>query len=257
MQLEGLLSSFPLRELLELSAASLVNGAIEVQAPSGVHRLFFLQGTLVHATASDAGGFDAFWPLFELEDASFHFLVGATTRERTINEPILPLIAKAEALAQKWARVRPFVPCLDIVPELVSPAKDDRVRIFEEDWPILSMVDGIRTITDVARSAQLDRIEVCVGLLRLKERGLVSLAQQRMVNMAAQISRPSVMRETPPPRQPMSEPAVRAGFFAKLLTDMPADLLEAPATRTAAAPETTAPPPPPTDYDDILSLLRG
>lgn len=255
MQLDGYLSAFPLRELLELATASLVNGAIEVQAPAGVYRLFFVQGTLVHASAPDAYGVEAFWPLFELKDASFRFIAGATTGERTIGEPIRGLITQAEALARQWSRIRPFIPRLDIVPALVLQAKDDHVRIFEEDWPILSAVDGARTIAEVARAAQLDALDVCVGLLRLKERGLVSLSQQRVVNVTTDRSMSNAAPDAAPP-QPSSKPAARAGFFAKLLTEVPADLVKPSASLGASMVE-TALPPPPGEYDDILSLLRS
>lgn len=262
MQLDGYLSSFSLPELLELCVASLVNGAIEIHAPAGMYRLFFCEGALVHATSPDASGFEAFWPLFELGEARFRFVAGATPHERTITEPTRPLIAQAAALAQQWSTIRPQVPHLGIVPEMVSPANAEHVRIYEEDWPILSAIDGVRSIAEVARRAQLDRIQVCVGLLRLKERGLIRFAEARAVVENALTIEPepaappvSVLPQPPAPSSAVPQRATPGvGFFARLLVNVPDEALPPPLD---VAPALAALPAAPLEYDDILVVLRS
>lgn len=258
MQLDGLLSRVALRDLLELSVASLVSGAIEVHAPAGVHRIFFVQGACVHATSPSASGFDALWPLFELSDAAFRFVAGATTVERTITDPADEIIGRAEALARQWSALRPHIPHLDLVPQFATPANSEQVQIFEEDWPILSWVDGTRTITQIVHAAMLDPLEVCGGLLRLKERGLVAWAERRVV-LGAPDAPPAVVQQ---PKLAAMQPKQQTSFFAKLLHNAPTDLLESPvATDTQAHVEAahqaaTADQPGTTEYDDILRLLR-
>lgn len=274
MQLEGFLSRFALRELLELSIISLVTGAIEVEAPAGTHRIFFVEGRCVHASAPDAQGFDALWPLFELNDAPFRFVAGHTTAERTITEPTPSIIDQAQALARQWSTIRPHIPHLDIIPELVTPANGEQVRIYEEDWPILSGVDGSRTIEEVANHAVLDPLEVCTGLMRLKERGLLKLSRRRVASEAVK-SEPTLL--PPAPRalsrlKPASAPPAKqqSSFFANLLVSVPQDALlpvetptpgaapVAPAAPAAVEPiAEAAPDPEQAEYDDILRLLRA
>lgn len=256
MQLDGSLSRFALRELLELSVNSLVSGAIEVHAPTGIHRIFFVEGQCVHVTSPDASGFEALWPLFELSDAPFRFVAGQIARERTVSEPTLQLVEQAEALARQWSKIRPYIPTLAIVPRLATPPDGEQVRIYEEDWPVLSWVDGARSIAEIARAAILDPLEVCVGLLRLKERGLVTLSQQAVAPPA-----PLSQREAPPPAPPRAAaPPVPTSFFARLLTDVPeevfADVPTTAASSTSSETTPATPAAPPTEYDDILRLLR-
>lgn len=269
MQLDGFLSRFALRELLELSVTSLVSGAIEVHAPAGTHRIFFVEGQCVHATSPSASGFDALWPLFELSDAPFRFVAGLSARERTLHEPAAQLIDQAQELAMQWLTIRPYIPHLQVVPQLVTPANGEQVRIYEEDWPVLSWVDGTRTIAEIARVAMLDPIEVCTGLLRLKDRGLVSLCQmETSVGTQPPISAPA-------PAAPQRQPALASmttkpkSFFARLLTDAPEELFTsvplptaeqpadaAPAALNETAPAESAASTGTTEYDDILRLLR-
>jgi hypothetical protein len=273
MQLEGFLSRFALRELLELSVISLVTGAIEVQAPAGVHRIFFVEGRCVHALSPDAQGFEALWPLFELQDAPFRFVAGCTTPERTITEPTPNLIDQAEALARQWSKIRPYIPSLDIVPEMVMPANGEQVRIYEEDWPILSGVDGSRTIAEVAHHAVLDPIEVCIGLIRLKYRGLVKLDRQRTraAQPVAETKALSAGSRSSSKLKAAGAPAQQQSFFARLLVAVPQDALHPapvaapgpglPQAADVAVPEPTHSDPQPaadqSENDDILRLLRA
>jgi hypothetical protein len=275
MQLEGLLSRFALRELLELSIISLVTGAIEVQAPAGVHRIFFVQGRCVHASSPDAQGFEALWPLFELQDAPFRFVAGYTTPERTITESTPDIVERAESLARQWTKIRPYIPHLDIVPEMVMPANGEQVRIYEEDWPILSGVDGSRTVAEVAHHAVLDPLEACISLIRLKYRGLVKLERRRAAQPPAQAKAISAVSKPTSRLKTTSAPAQQSSFFARLLVDVPQDAFEPtpaatpvatsgaglPQAADVAVPEPTASDPPPAadqgEYDDILRLLRA
>jgi hypothetical protein len=266
MQLDGFLSRFALRELLELSAASLVSGAIEVHAPAGTHRIFFVEGRCVHATSPTASGFDALWPLFELNDAPFRFVAGLSASERTLHEPTPQLIEQAQELAMQWLTIRPQIPHLEIVPQLTTPANGEQVRIYEEDWPVLSWVVGARTITEIAKAAILDPIEVCIGLLRLRDRGLVNFCQQQVMG-ASQTAEASPAPAPAAAQKPAlaTMAAKPTSFFARLLNDAPEELFSVPlpvaeqaASATPAEPieSEAAAPEGPTAYDDILRLLR-
>jgi hypothetical protein len=267
MQLEGFLSRFSLRELLELCVASLVNGAIEVQAPSGMYRLYFVAGECVHAASPDAAGQEAIWPLFELSDAPFRFVAGLTTSERTITASTREVIDTAEAVARRWSTIRPHISRLDIVPVFAMPSDGEQVRIFEEDWPVLSCVDGTRTIKEVAERAVLDPSEVCAALLRLKERGLVHLQEQSdSVPRQPAVPAPKLVEsireapakgagptvETVAPVVPSTGlPARRRSFFGKLLSEVAPEMVTPVMVMDPSIPEV------PTETDDILRLLRA
>lgn len=254
MQLEGLLSRFPLRELLDLCVTSLVNGAIEIETPTGTARLFFVEGQCVHAESPETTGFEAIWPLFELADAPFRFAAGLQTTQRSVVEPTTDVVARAQALVARWSRIRPYISDLKLVPTLAVPPEADQIRIYEEDWPVLSCVDGARTIEQIAQRAVLDPLEVCEALLRLRARGLVSLERKPVSHqLTTRADPPTPPSTTHVAHESSPEPARLThseSFFARLLAELPV------ATAPTIAEE-RAIPERPLDTEDILRVLRA
>jgi hypothetical protein len=228
MQLECSLSTFPLRELLELCIRSMITGAVDVDAPDGSYRVFVRGGRIYHAESPSETGLDALWPLFDLTDGRFRFRAGLSSRERTIDERPASLLTRAQRLAAEWRTIRPAIASLDVVPQLVVPENIETVRIDEEYWTVLCLADGMRTIREIAAEAGVEHVDVCRVLIRLHKRGLVSLDRQR----------PREPRLSTRLKQPLfqaaGDEANSSTFFARLLAALPPDQV---ATTTGAAGE--------------------
>lgn len=214
MDIQGQLIDFPLNDLLQLCVDTLISGALCVTTPEGPALVYFQEGHLYHATGPDGEGFDALWPLFELTDAPYQFQISKRTPSRTVNDTTVAVLQRAEALAADWRRLRPQIKNSRVVPELTTPPTSDHVQINEEDWPVLSCIDGVRTIGEVAHEAMLDIIPVCKSLLHLQQRGLVQLGPPRA-------------RSAQPPASDSDSEHTEAdiqattGFFSKILAALP------------------------------------
>ncbi len=211
MQLECALTTFPLRELLDLCVRSLITGAVEVEAPAGFHRVLVQGGRIDHAESPRECGFDALWPLFELADAPFRFHAGLSSPERTIDEHAPGLLARAQRIAAEWRSIRPIIANLDVVPQLVVPDTREMVRIDEEHWSILCLADGMRTVREIAAEVGVEAVDACRILLRLHKRGLVRLDQQGWGDLHRIAS-----RLKPPLSFGSSQEASAASYFARL-----------------------------------------
>ena len=216
MQLQCNFSTFPLRDLLDLCVRSVITGAVEVDAPAGVHRVFVRAGRIYHAEGPRETGFEALWPLFELSDAPFHFRAGLSSHERTMDERAPSLLARAQRTAGEWKAFRPVIASLDVVPQLIVPDDIATVKIDEEHWSILSLADGLRTIREIAVEAGIEHVDACRTLLRLHKRQLVRLDQQRRWDARLTAAQP---------RQPLfyaaHQEAGNASFFARLMAAIP------------------------------------
>ncbi|GIV99044.1 MAG: hypothetical protein KatS3mg058_0448 [Roseiflexus sp.] len=205
MQLEGSLSQFPLRELIEMAVYSSVSGVLEVQVGDDVGRIFFRDGLPQHAELSGLQGVDAIGRMFAERDASFRFSADGAPVTPTLWMDPWEIIELAEHQAQTWALVRPYVPALGAIPTLRMPLQRAQSLVGEDIAPLLTLIDGQRSIPDIARDLSVTLIDVYVGI--------ASLVQQQIVVLASLSPLP-----TAPPPEPNSDTGEkRDGFFERLL----------------------------------------
>lgn len=205
MQLEGSLSQFPLRELIEMAVYSSVSGVLEVQVGDDVGRIFFRDGLPQHVELSGLQGVDAIGRMFAEPDAPFRFLADSAPVPPTLWMDPWEIIELAEHQAQTWAMVRPHVPALGAIPTLRMPLQRAQSLVSEDVGPLLALIDGRRSIPVIAQELAVTLIDVYVGI--------ASLVQQQIVALA-----PPSPSQTAPPSEPVSEKGEkRDGFFERLI----------------------------------------
>ncbi len=177
MQLEGSLSQFPLRELIEMAVYSSVSGVLEVQVGADVGRIFFRDGLPQHAELSALQGIDAIGCMFAEHDASFRFLADNAPVTPTLWMDPWEIIDLAEHQAQTWTTVRPYVSALGAIPTLRTPLQRAQSLVGEDLRPLLMMIDGRRSIPDIARDLAVAPIDVYVGIATLIQQKIVTLTQ--------------------------------------------------------------------------------
>jgi Domain of unknown function (DUF4388) len=180
VQLEGTLTKFPLRELVEMIVYSSVAGVLELRVGDEVGRLFFDDGRPYHAAVGDTTGFDAVCRMFEERDAMFRFIAGSVAGEETLWLDPWDMIERAQRQADLWLSVRPRIPNLAWVPALRSAAGADHIHINETTWPVLAAVDGRRSVADIAEDLALAPLDVCVALISLLDQGLITMTPARL-----------------------------------------------------------------------------
>lgn len=229
MQLEGSLTQFSLRELIEMVVYSSVAGVIEVRVGDQIGQIFFRDGLPYHALVGEMAGVDAVCRIFEERDALFRFLAGPECFENTLWMDPWELIEHAERQAQLWSSVRPHIPSLDLIPSLRGNTGAEQIHISEATWPVLSAIDGQRSIMEIARVLSLAPIDTCLALVDLLSRGLVFFRQ----SLASPLGSSSFAPEKQGSEQPAS-----GGFFERLMAGISLD------------DDLIAPPPPPEVPDD-------
>lgn len=206
MQLEGTLDKFPLHELIEMIVYSSVTGVLEVRVGDEMGRIFFRDGLPYHASAGDEIGFGAVCLIFEQRGAPFCFVASKEDITQTLWLDPWDMIERAKQQAQIWARVRPRIPSLNWVPSLCSNIGTEQIHISEGAWPVLSAVDGQRSVGAIAEAVSMAPLDVCVALVGLLEQGLITIKQPR---------------PAPLEPRPLASPAA-GGFFDRLIAGIPA-----------------------------------
>lgn len=218
MELEGQLHIFPLRELIEMIRLSSVRGLLEIQAEDLHARLYFYDGQPVHATVGVLEGLAAVGRMFEFSEGNFWFDRHAVCEQVTLWLDADDLIARGQQLARQWLPLRQDITSLDLVPTLVDGNTNAQVQISEQFWPVLAAVDGQSSIQAIADQLRLDPYDVCITLVMLKQRGLITLV-------------PLQVRTA----QPLANPplAEQQGFFERLIDQTLAEEAQNPNSRYA------------------------
>jgi hypothetical protein len=238
VKLEGSLDTFPLRELFEMTVYSSVTGALTIYNDGASGQVFFRDGMPYHATYDGERGEHAVVRMFEDHRGTFAFVADTTSDDDSLWHDPLDLVELCERLARRWARVRPEIPDMRLVPQLLHRPESDRITLDAEHWPVFSAIDGARSVEQIIEVVASDPLEVCEALMALQSGGLLKLAA------AADAPRP--------PAGPARSQA-QGGFFDRLLSTIPVPVV-AP-TQPVAAPK--QPFVAPDDEDPILSLLRN
>jgi hypothetical protein len=224
MKLEGSIRQFPLSDLITMLFTSSATGVLEVGAPALIGQIFCRSGRAYHALAGEQDGVEAIRQLLQASDAPFRFIADVRHATETLWPDAQTLISFARRQEQMLRRVRPYIPSLEWVPVLCASNSHESVRISTAVWPVLAMVDGQRSVAEIAAALGHEPLEVGLTLSQLIARGLVNLKppQQRVAEAPAQ---PQAQLPSSG-RQAVQSDGSSGGFFEWLLTgrseEMPA-----------------------------------
>jgi hypothetical protein len=221
VQLDGNLNKFPLRELIEMVVYSSVTGVLELRAGTEIGQIFFRDGQPYHAVAGERTGMDAIAAMFEERDSPFRFVADREAEAATLWLDPWDLIERGEAQARQWSRIRTFMPNLECIPALRGTPSANQIHISEAVWPVLSAVDGRRSVSEIASHLNLVLLDTCVALADMIEQGLIEIRRASVVPEGSLFA-PSSTRHAPPAR-PESEARSTAGFLERLLADAQAE----------------------------------
>lgn len=89
------------------------------------------------------------------------------------------IIMEGSRRIDEWSLIRKYVPSLDGVPKLQAAGADGggHMELQPDEWRILSMMDGRRTVRQIARGAGWDDFQTSKLLYGLSVTGLVSVEE--------------------------------------------------------------------------------
>ena len=223
MQLDGNLNKFPLRELIEMVVYSSVTGVLELRAGADIGQIFFRDGQPYHAAAGERLGMDAVAAMFEERDSPFRFVADREVEAATLWIDPWELIERGESQARQWVRVRDFIPSIDCIPTLRGAPAANQIHISETVWPVLSAVDGRRTVSEMASYLNLVLLDACVALADLVEQGLIEIKRPPVAPAGSLFAPPAAASGRVEPEQSEAAPRSTAGFLERLLADAQAE----------------------------------
>lgn len=173
MKLEGSISIFPLRELIDMVAYSSVTGVLNVFGLEGNGHCFFRDGRLYHVTNEQLSGPAALEALFAAQNSHFTFVSDSTVDEETIWGNIQYLLDSSEQNAERWHRVNAKKLCAGNTPHLrlsLEAAERNAPHLAS----LIALIDGSRTISMLQQELHWELIDLYEALTLLVEQSVIS-----------------------------------------------------------------------------------
>jgi hypothetical protein len=190
--LQGTLDTFSLAEILGLIERARHTGALTVHGPDGHGTLYTSAGRFSAGEAADYSGpvedrhaldvrlIDVCFHLMRFESGSFDFVSGAAppwTAERATD--IGPIVETVEHIVRAWPAVEAVLPSFDVRPELADELPEESVTLSRTAFKVFALIDGNRTVRQIAREAGHSVVEVGPVLRDLIEHGAVCIGSGR------------------------------------------------------------------------------
>ena len=188
MGLSGTLDTFSLAEVLGLVERARQTGAIRVEGPDGHGTLYVTAGRFSAGEAADYSGpvdnrhaldvrlIDVCFHLMRFEGGSFEFVANELapwTAERATD--IAPIVETVEHIVRAWPAVEAVLPSFDVRPELAQELPEDSLTLSRTGFKVFTLIDGERTVRQIAREIESSVVEVGPVLRDLIEHGAVRI----------------------------------------------------------------------------------
>lgn len=210
MGLEGNLKDFDLSDILQLIHMGQKTGALEVVAETESGVIFFQNGSAVHAVAQDLSGDEAVNRILRWRQGHFAFKPDAATGYKSIKTPLQHLVLDAARQIDEWTDIQKLIPSLDLVPAIEEnpSAGTEDIQLQPNEWRVLAIVDGSKTIRDLIRDGHMGDFETCKILYGLVSSGLVKASQPPKPPPEEPVPAPQPKPAAPaPPPKPEPPPA--------------------------------------------------
>lgn len=212
--LNGSLEAFALPDVIKLVAARDITGRVAITRAGVSGEISIDRGKVVAARLADDGppsnhdeALDVVVVLFDATGGEF-----ALHPEEWVGGPLdldpEALLAAADERRDAWAEIISTLGTLE-EPMILAPHLPDgtsEITIRADQWKLITLVDGLRSVQDVARDAALSVFATSVALAELAKAGMVTRGSQKpWEEPAVVVDPPAEVEESP--AEPVPVPA--------------------------------------------------
>lgn len=160
---------------------------------------------------------DAIFNLLQWDVGTFTFNEGViSSQEVGLSVSVENLIMESARRLDEWEVIQRKIPSLDVVVRLAQTPPEDTVEINirPEEWTLLVLADGVRTVRDIAAATERAEFDACKIIYGLVTAGLLEVPGRPTVPSEEEPSRLSsrdlddlvLSHSTPHPQQQPQDP---------------------------------------------------
>jgi|GEM_PF-3015863 hypothetical protein len=194
MRTQGNPHQYQLSEIITMLFTNSATGVVEINGTTQIGRLYCRQGKVYHAEAGLADGLEAITELLSDNEATFRFIANAHHATETLwpdTQMLINYVRHQEFLRQRERSV-PSIPNLEWVPELILPEHEGTVNIQFAWWPLLTAIDGQRSLQEIAQELQLSTLQINLLIREMISSGIVQLRPPQPAHAESGTSQTSI-----------------------------------------------------------------
>jgi len=172
---QGSLNELPLPDIIQLVAVSGKTGAFTLTRGAERGQIYLNEGQIVHALVGHLAGEEAVYELATWGEGDFSFEQNSGPEEQTISKSNTNLLMEAARRMDEWKILAKRIRSTRQVPVPVEGDFNTSVSFTAEEWRVVSLVDGRRTIEELAVALDKSPFETSKTLFGLVTSNIVRL----------------------------------------------------------------------------------
>ena len=182
-QLEGSIQEFNLSDIVQFLSGSKKTGRLHLRASAAGRDggIAFVDGSVVHAAVGDMVGEEAFFEMMVWNDGQFSFEPDTPSDEQTVRRSSTNLLLEGARRKDEWSVLSKYIPDMTMIPEFILPDENDagqQITLNTSEWVVLSKIDGMRNLQEIAHAAAISEYHTCRLLYPLIANKLIRLRER-------------------------------------------------------------------------------
>ena len=177
MWLEGGLEDHLLWDILKLLNDSRRAGVLSLESDAGKAEIGIRAGLITSArtpTNRDTRAVEEI--LTKWQHGRFRFECRAANQSENINLPISMAVLEASRQVGEWSEIEKLIPSTASIPKILeTPTGENSIHLQQEEWKVLTQIDGRKSIAQIARDLAWSEFETVKVTFRLVLAKLVSI----------------------------------------------------------------------------------
>jgi Domain of unknown function (DUF4388) len=173
--MQGNLSQINLNDLLLLATSGKKSGVLKLIRGKETVEVYLSEGNIVHAKCPIGEGEKALLYPVTWGDGTFNLLPNGTAPEATITKASSQILADIKAMTHEWETILDVVPSGKTLFRIADLAEDNTgpITIPNVGWRVLSRLDGVRTVQEIAEVLRIPFAYIAKVLFNLHQAGLI------------------------------------------------------------------------------------
>jgi hypothetical protein len=171
---QGSLSEIKLPDIIQLLSTGGKTGVFQIQHRNKGGQIWLENGQITHAQTENLQGEHAIFAMAVWSEGAFEFVEGKTTDIKSVQKHNAHILIEVGRKLDEWRVLSKRIPSLDLIPE-VADLTQKTVSFNTQEWSVLSKINGVDSISQIADQSQIFPIDAAKLLYGLVANGMIKL----------------------------------------------------------------------------------